>query len=132
MAFNGYIEIDSKQFRMLQWNLHINQQTDQTGRPVSNPQGGLITITLESTGDLDFLEWVTSPDMVKSGRITFQRRDNTSSLKTFEFKNAYCINYDEDYLDEGSQPMTFSITISANELKCGSVKLSKSWNKAAV
>ncbi len=132
MAFNGYMEIDDKKYRMLKWGLNINQQTDQTGRPVANPAGGLITVVLESTGETDLFEWVSSPDMTKSGKITFQRRDNTSSLKTFEFKDAYCINYDEDFSDTGGQPMITSVTISAKELVCSAVKLKKSWNKASV
>ncbi len=132
MAFNGYLEIDDKQYRMLQWNLHINQQMDANGRPAANPEGGLITVTVESTGEYDFFEWVASPDLAKSGKITFQRRDNTSSLKTFEFKNAYCVDYNEDFCSDGNNPMILRIMISAKEVKCGSAKLSKNWDKGVV
>ncbi len=132
MAFNGYLEIDDKQYRMLNWNLHITQQMDINGRPTANPEGGLITVTVESTGEYDFFEWVASPDMAKSGKITFQRRDNTSSLKTFEFKNAYCVDYNEDYSSEGANPMILRIVLSANELKCGSANLIKHWDKRVV
>jgi hypothetical protein len=132
MAFHGVLEIDNKQYKMLQWNLHISQRTDQNGRPMANPEGGKITVTLESTGDNDFFEWVVSPDMSKNGRIVFQRRDNTSSLKTFEFKNAYCIDYFEDFIAEGSSPMKLRITISALELKSGSAQLAKNWDKAKI
>ncbi len=129
MAFNGHLEFDDKQYRLLQWNIRINQQTDRTGRPVSNPEGGKITAILESTSDTEFFDWVSSPDMLKSGKITFQRRDNTSSLKTFEFKDAYCIDYSEDFDSEGSSPMKIKITLSAQNIKCGSSSLTKNWYK---
>ncbi len=131
MAFNGYLEIDDKQYRMLNWKINISQRTDRNGRPAANPEGGKILVTIESTGETDFFEWVASPDMAKSGKITFQRRDNTSSLKTFEFKNAYCIDYCEEYSADGSSPMRLRIVISSLEIKCGSAKLSKSWDKVS-
>ncbi len=129
MAFNGHLEFDDKQYRLLKWNLRINQQTDRSGRPVSNPEGGRITALVESTSEIDFFEWIASPDMVKSGKISFQRRDNTSSLKTFEFKDAYCIDYSEDFDSEGTSPMKIKVTLSAKKIKCGNCSLTKNWNK---
>lgn len=130
MAFNGILEIDNKQYRMLQWSLHVNQSIDRNGRPMANPAGGLLNITLESTGENDFFEWVVSPEMMKSGSIKFQRRDNTSSLKSFEFRNAYCTDYFEDFVSGGTSPMKLRITISAMEIQSGSTTMAKNREKA--
>ncbi len=129
MAFNGKLVIDDKEYTLLNWNIRVSQTVDETGRPIANPQGGLLSLTINSVGNHDFFEWATSPDMTKSGEIKFQRTDNTASLKTYEFKNAYCIDFYEEFDSVGAAPMTMNLIISSEELKSGSAPFKKYWNK---
>ncbi|MBN2484901.1 MAG: hypothetical protein JXB34_02900 [Bacteroidales bacterium] len=129
MAFHATLEIDNKTYDMLNWNMQVSQHIDSTGRPIANPEGGLITVTLKSTESNELFEWATSADMTKSGRMVFQRYDNDGSLKTYVFKNAYCIDFFEEFSSEGTTPMTIKITISAMELKNGNAGIEKNWDK---
>ncbi|MCG8688067.1 MAG: hypothetical protein MI892_24545 [Desulfobacterales bacterium] len=129
MSFNGILEIENEKYRVINWNVNIKQQVDHTGRPNANPGGGLIRITVESSDSSDLMEWAVSPDMTKNGRIVFQRRDNSSSLRTFDFREAYCVEYNESFSSEGTNPMLIIITLSSQSLKSGSAELSKNWNK---
>jgi hypothetical protein len=129
MSFNGILEVDNKKHRVLNFNIRISQRVDETGRPNSNPAGGMFVITLESTENSDFLDWAISPDMTKSGKIVFQRRDNDTSLRSYEFKEAYCIDFVEDFSAESSTSMKFRIVISAKSVKSGIAELTKNWDK---
>ena len=133
MSFKGMLELDgnsSKQYRILNFNVRINQKMDQTGRPNANPGGGLFVITIESTRGSDFLDWVISPDMTKNGKIIFNDRDsNAQSLRTSEFTEAFCVDYVEDFSSESSSPMKCRIVISAKHIQSGTAEFEKKWDK---
>ncbi|WP_452223839.1 type VI secretion system tube protein TssD, partial [Lacinutrix chionoecetis] len=97
---------------------------DNSGRPSQKPRGGQITILIESTNKTDFLEWMISSNMTKNGSVIFYKRDNMSSLKTVKFKDAYCLDYVEDFDAVSSQPLKTRIVISAQEISVKGTKFS--------
>lgn len=90
----------------------FTQYTDDTGKPTGYPTGGNINFLVESTPDTALIDWMLSATAVKSGKIEVGNKD-----RVIEFKNAVCIQYHESFNHMGgSQPMTISFTISAEEI----------------
>ena len=127
MSFLAKINIDDDEMNVLDCNFSFEQGTDYTGRPSQKPKGGQISVLLESTGKTDFLEWMISPNMSKNGKITFFKRDNLSSLKTVEFKEAYCIKYSEDFDSVDTQPLKTRIIVSAKEISIKGTTFVNNW-----
>jgi hypothetical protein len=90
----------------------FTQYTDDTGKPTGYPTGGNISFVVESTSDTTLIDWMLSASAVKSGKIEIGNK-----VRVIEFKNAVCIQYHESYNHMGgSQPMSISFTISAEEI----------------
>jgi type VI protein secretion system component Hcp len=119
--------LDGDDMTVLYCNYRITQHIDESGRPASIPVGGLINITVESTSSTSLYDWMIDPTQVKSGTITFYRRDAMSQLKTVSFTDAYCIEFNEEYSHKGEHPLQISVTISARELKVSDSAFAKNW-----
>lgn len=127
MSFLAKLNIDDDEMNVLDCNFSFEQGADYTGRPSQKPKGGQITILLESTGKTDFLEWAISSSMSKDGKIIFYKRDNLSSLKTLDFKEAYCLKYTEDFNAVDSLPLKTRIVISAKEISMKGTTFTNNW-----
>ncbi len=127
MSFLSKIIIDDDSLNVLQCSFSFDQGADRTGRPSQKPIGGQIQLIVESTNKTDFLEWMISPDMTKDGEITFYKRDNMSSLKTLKFKDAFCLNYREDFDAVSDKPLTTRFIISAKELIIKDTTYTNNW-----
>ncbi len=118
MSFLAKISLDgAEEINVLYCSYRFNQAIDATGKPSSIPQGGLITLTVESKNDTDIMDWMINPTSTKSGKITFYRRDMMSKLKTLEFTGAYCVNFQEEFNHAGEMPMQITFTASAKTIK---------------
>lgn len=127
MSFLSKLKIEDDEMNVLDCTFEFSQEADYNGRPSENPRGGKIEIVIESTSNTEFLDWVISPDMVKEGSITFFKRDNMSSLKTLEFKDAYCLFYKEHFNMSSADPMQTFLVISAKEISIKSVNFKNNW-----
>jgi len=127
MSFLSKLTIDDETMNVLKCSFSFEQGSDITGRPSQRPRGGQISVLIESTNKTDFLDWMISPNMVKDGEIIFYKRDNLSSLKTIIFKEAYCLNYEEDFDAVSDQPLKTKIVISAKELKVKDTTFKNNW-----
>ncbi|SEA00007.1 type VI secretion system tube protein TssD [Bizionia paragorgiae] len=127
MSFLSKLTIDDESMNVLKCSFSFEQGADNTGRPSQRPKGGQISILIESTNKTDFLEWMISPNMVKSGEIIFYKRDNLSSLKTIIFKDAYCLKYVEDFDAVSDEPLQTSLVISAKELTVKDTTFRNNW-----
>ena len=127
MSFLSKLTIDDESMNVLKCSFSFEQAADNTGRPSQRPKGGQISILIESTNKTDFLEWMISPNMVKSGEIIFYKRDNLSSLKTIIFKDAYCLKYVEDFDAVSDEPLQTSLVISAKELTVKDTTFRNNW-----
>jgi hypothetical protein len=73
MSFIAKLELDGQEANVLYCSFRFTQVTDPTGRPSSIPQGGSVTLTVESSGKVDLFDWMISPTQTKSGAVTFYR-----------------------------------------------------------
>ncbi len=127
MSFLAKVTIDDITMNVLRCNFAFEQGSDVTGRPSQRPRGGQIRLLIESTNKTDFLEWTISPNMTKDGEIIFYKRDNMSSLKTVNFKSAYCLRYEEDFDAVNDQPLQTLLLISAKEITVKDTTYTNNW-----
>ncbi|WP_340199089.1 type VI secretion system tube protein TssD [Ascidiimonas sp. W6] len=127
MSFLAKLSLDGEEFNILECSFGIDQNADESGRPSAKPKGGQIELLVESTVKIDFFEWASSRSATKSGEIIFFRRDNISSLKKLEFKEAYCLKYREVFNAVDSQPLRILLVLSAKELVMRGTTFSNNW-----
>lgn len=127
MSFIAKLDLEGDSSNILYCSFRFTQVTDATGRPASVPKGGSISLTVESSGNSELFDWMISPDQTRSGIITFYRRDTMSKLKTLEFTDAHCIDYQEVYHHDGEFPMQVQLVLSAKELKLNDSTFTNNW-----
>lgn len=127
MSFIAKMDLEGETANILYCSFRFTQVTDATGRPSSVPKGGAVSLTVESAGGADLFDWMISPDQTRSGLITFYRRDTMSKLKTLEFTDAHCIDYQEVYQHDGDFPMQIKLVLSAKELKLNDSTFTNNW-----
>lgn len=127
MSFKVKFKVAGKEVNVLGCHYALKQETDPTGRPSSITRGGKITVTVESTGDTSFFEWMTNSFERKDGSITFFKRDSDAKLKELSFKEAYLVDYKENFDSTGDNPVTETFTLSAKEIALGTGKYANEW-----
>ena len=127
MSFLAKFFIDGKTYNVLECNYKLHQPVDEVGKPIGRPKGGQITLVIESDSDTEFFYWMKEPNQTKSGTITFFKRDTMAKQKTIEFTNAYCIEYEENFIADDRSPMVTHITISAEQIKLNAIDFSNLW-----
>ncbi len=127
MSFRTKLNVAGKELNILHVAYDLFQEIDATGRPSSITRGGTITITVESTADSFFFEWVTNNFERKDGSIVFIKRDTDAKLKELKFKEAYLVSYKETFDSTGTNPLVETFTLSAKELELGGGKHLNEW-----
>lgn len=127
MSFKARLKVAGKELPVLSCDYSLKQETDATGRPSSITRGGKIHVTVESTGDTAFFEWMVNPFERKEGSIVFVKRDSDATLKELKFKEGYLVDYFEQFGSTGETPVTETFTISAKEIEVGSGSHKNEW-----
>lgn len=127
MSFKAKLKVAGKEVNVLACTYALKQETDTTGRPSSITRGGKIQLTIESTGDTTFLEWMTNNFERKDGSVVFIKRDDNATLKELKFGEAYLVEYRENFENSDSSPLTESFTLSAKTIELGSGKHENEW-----
>ena len=129
MSFLAKLKLDNDpdEMNVLHCDFPFSQGTDVTGKPTAIPKGGSIRLILESDGSTHLFDWMIDPIQLKSGIITFYRRDSMSKLKTLEFTDAYCVCYNEVFDHTGEAPMQTELTVSAREVKLNNSVFKNNW-----
>lgn len=127
MSFKSRLEVAGKKYNILNVNYKLAQETDVTGRPSSETRGGKITITVESTNETDFFEWMTNSFERKSGEVIFLKRDSDATSKSLKFTDGYVVYYEENFEASGTNPLTETFTISAREIEMGTGSHINEW-----
>jgi hypothetical protein len=127
MSFKAKLKVAGKELNVLDCDYSLHQEVDPTGRPSSITRGGKINVTVESTGETDFFEWMCNNFERKDGSIVFIKRDSDATLKELKFKEGYLISYEEMFHSANTNPMTMSFTISAKELSMGNGTHTNEW-----
>ena len=132
MSFSAIIEIDGiDTMKVLQCSFSFQQASDYRGKPSESPRGGKIHLVVESTGETNLLSWMLGHNIVKDGKIIFTKRDESSSMKTIEFKEAYCLQYQEFFDHETNEPMRINVVISPKVFTVKDAKFEQEWHTKA-
>ncbi|MGC4233052.1 MAG: type VI secretion system tube protein TssD [Niabella sp.] len=127
MSFKAQLDVAGAKNNILDLTYTLKQETDATGRPSSVTRGGQITITVESTGDTKFFEWMCNNFERKDGKVTFTKRDSDATMKELSFKEGYLVSYKENFNAAGENPITETFTISAKEITMGNASHVNEW-----
>ena len=127
MSFLAKLEMDSKEYNILNVEYEISQSVDDDLRPIRAPRCGTIHILLESSSDNNLVEWAMSHKMMKEGKITFYRRDASSQMKSVSFKDGFCVYLKEIFTSDGKNPMVTRITVAAREMTIGKYNIKHTW-----
>jgi hypothetical protein len=128
-SFLAKLELEGQSYNILTCGYSFQKPTDSTSKPSGKTLGGEITLSIESNGKTDFVDWILSGDRNKEGKIIFYRRDMMSKLYEIQFEKAYCIQFKETFDSSGSSPMQIEITLVARSLTFNNKSVfEKNWN----
>ena len=127
MSFLAKLTIDGETFNVLECRLSMHQSIDNSGKPSAEPQGGMITLVIESTASPEFFRWMISNTETRDGEVIFFRRDAISKMRDLKFEKAYCIAYNETFLSHHSTPMRIEMVLSAKSLSMNGVQFKRNW-----
>ncbi|AEW86674.1 phage tail protein [Flavobacterium columnare] len=127
MSFKTKLSVAGKEYRVLNINYGLFQETDATGRPSTVTRGGKIELTIEGTADTSFFEWMTNSFERKDGSVKFFKRDSDAVLKELKFSEAYVVKFRENFDSTGVNPLTETFTISAKKIELGSGAYENEW-----
>ena len=119
MSFKATLQVEGQELNILHCRYEFSQNTDHKGKPSARPQGGRISLTVESTGDNFLVDWMTSETQVKSGSIIFYKRDSMAKMRELQFTDAYCVDFAEDFDWQSNYPLQIEFRLSAKELSFG-------------
>ncbi|WP_306353362.1 type VI secretion system tube protein TssD [Flavobacterium sp. '19STA2R22 D10 B1'] len=127
MSFLAKLEIDGEEMNVLEFQCTLAQDTDKSGKPSSDPVGGKLRLVIESTKSVMLFDWMISTSQTKNGVLTFFRRDAISKMRELQFKDGYCIRYDELFISYNDMPMRTEILISSKEITMNGSVFSRNW-----
>ncbi|WP_130736770.1 type VI secretion system tube protein TssD [Flavobacterium sp. J27] len=127
MSFKSKLKVGGKELNILKVSYDLYQEIDASGRPSSVTRGGTINLSVESTGDSFFFEWMTNNFERKDGSVQYVKRDTDAKLKELNFKEGYLIKYKEEFDATGTNPLVETFTISAKEIGVGAGEHVNEW-----
>ena len=122
------IEIDGyKEREVMMVSYEFDQAMDIEGQMSGIPRGGQIVVKVKALNDgtPDLLAWMVERNLPKDGKITYMETKTGKEMKKIEFKNGYCINYEERWEDRVGH--IEQITITCKEIDFGGVKFENDW-----
>ncbi|RZK11956.1 MAG: hypothetical protein EOO56_28545 [Hymenobacter sp.] len=131
MSFSAKLIVDGGDMdyvvRRFSWGLR--QQTDLVGRPDARVQGGQLQVEIDSVPDELLHHWALDDTKKLSGKLIVATADDGSAArKTITFTDAYCVGLNKLFDGSAStQPMTMTLTLSADKLQSGGVLLDNMW-----
>ncbi len=107
-----------KKYRLLNLFFNFSQSLGTNNKPRSIPMGGQLQLTIPAVDkDLELLNWTIHSTMQKKGRIEIMARDGGSIGFKMEFANAYATSATYIYHSDSSEPMNYTITVTAGILR---------------
>ena len=105
----------------------FNQATDTEGQVAGIVRGGQVNIRVKALndGNPELLNWMLNPADPRDITIEFQNTKDGSAMKTIEFTNGYCVEFEEKWEDKMGH--FEEITITCKEIAIGSVKFENEW-----
>ncbi|WP_346237423.1 type VI secretion system tube protein TssD [Niabella insulamsoli] len=129
MSFTADLKVSGQTYPVLSANFALDQQVDHKGKVTSHVRGGLISVSLASTGDTTLFDLAADDDKRVDGSIIFYKDDGKSTMKELKFKQAYVVNYTESFAAYTNDPMNIGLTFSAESITLGEVEFNNNWVK---
>lgn len=128
-AYKAILTVGGTDYQLLKCTYTLTQPTEEkTNRPTSAVIGGTIECWIKTNDDLTFFEWMCDPSAKKDGSIGFYKMHENAVLKTLEFKDAYCVQYDETFnFTGGDGPTSQHFKLAAKVMKIGESEHSNEW-----
>ena len=131
-----------QEIELLWTEMTYERSAKPNGKPSSNVQGGLITVCFETTPKTDIiLRWMTKDslddslmelDKMEEGKVCFYADGyDYPPSKTYNFKDAFLVDYQQIFDSSNSAPMQSMITISPAIQNYGADVI-KPWNVSYV
>ena len=127
-SFKATLTVNSKDFDVISCVYSFGQATDEKGRPASDVKGGNISLQIVATDDDTMIEWMVDPYKKQDGSIAFKKIDQDSTLKTVQFKDAYCVGFSESFNANSAAAMTATLNLSAGSITIGNATLDNKWS----
>ena len=105
----------------------FDQATDVEGQMAGIPRGGKIQVRVKALNDgtPDLLAWMTERNLGKNGKIEFLETKTGKAMKTIEFTNGYCVEFEEKWEDKMGH--FEEITITCKKIEFGNVVYENDW-----
>ena len=133
MSFSAALVIAGNPYTVRHFSWGVQQNTDGVGRPDAQVHGGQLTVELDSKPDDVLQHWALDDTKRMNGKLViFSDSSKIGGQEvprtTIEFEDAYCISLSKQFDGSASaQGMTMTLTLSANKLSSGTVKLDNKW-----
>ena len=99
-------------------NFEFQQGTDKKGKISTRVFAGTVSIVLNQLPPQPIVEWAMQPRKYNDGVIVLVDAENIPLEKIF-FKNAACIGFNMDFVQQDESYSTTSITIHAQKMIVG-------------
>lgn len=100
------------EYGVINASYELSQAIDVWGIPRDDVRGHIINVTIIPVlDDPLILNWATGKTLVKDGEIKYKQADGKPVR--IRFRNAFCINYREDYQYDGVTEVRCTLKISA-------------------
>jgi len=89
--------------KVIEYSYNFTQSIDKENQPAGIPRGGKLTVKLDACtqkGVIELLKWMVGREKKEEVVIeVYKPYDPESLLKTLIFKDAFCIDYKENWKD---------------------------------
>jgi len=119
MAVRARLNLDKiEDTRVIDFSYSFNRDIDASGRPSGIVRGGTVQMTIESTKSAFLPTWMTlAQGKTKEGQIEIMDdTDDEKPIKTIKFKDAYIVEYGENFSWQGGENMMETFVISCREI----------------
>jgi len=112
------INLIQKGYEISKCYFEFQQGTDKKGKISTRVFAGTIKIVLAQLPPQPIVEWAIQPRKYNDGMIVLVDAENIPLEKIF-FKNAACIGFDMDFVQQNESYSTTSIVIHAEKMTVG-------------
>ncbi len=117
------LNIDGEEITLNRVNFFAIRSRDAKGRP-SSSLAWTASMSMDTTPETAFTDWMIDPNMKKDVSIKFYRGDEVE--KEWQFNQASCFGFKEIYVDDSGR-MESRIVISGEVVTNGNATLKYDW-----